>query len=134
MAFTRIVDTLGINSPLKKQTGAEVARSVVIDYNTVTADGYGRKLVVEGELLCKITATGKFGPYSRTATDGRAVISRLVSVVANERADVRQGDSAIGGWYHACIFDKSHCTLHFGTKQTGLTTLRAAFPTCEWDD
>ncbi len=134
MSTMIIRDDIGTSSPLKKQTGAEVARSVVIDYNTVSADGYGRKLVVEGELLCEITASGKYGPYDRTATDGRASISRLAAVIANERADVRLGDGAVGGWYHNCVFDKSNLTLHFGTGATGLTTLRTAFPTCEFDD
>jgi len=46
MSTMIIRDDIGTSSPLKKQTGAEVARSVVIDYNTVSADGYGRKLVV----------------------------------------------------------------------------------------
>jgi len=48
---------------------------------------------------------------------------------------VRLGDGAVGGWYHNCVFDKSNLTLHFfGTGATGLTTLRTAFPTCEFDD
>lgn len=132
---TRITDTVSGKQPLKFHTGAEVAKSVVVDNDAITADTYGRKLVVKGELLTKITATGLYGPYSRTAVDGRATIALGTAVIANEDADVQLGDKAIGGYYHNCVFDASECTLHkIAGHADPLATLRTAFPTCTWDD
>jgi hypothetical protein len=131
----RIPDSLSGKVPLKYVTGAEVARDIVIDYSTVSTDTWGRRLLVKGEVLCRITASGKYGPYSVAASDGRQTVSApsgttIQTVIANEDADVQLGHKGIGGWYRNCVFDYSELTRH----DAGLTSLRTAFPTCTFDD
>lgn len=46
---------------------------VTVDSGTVTSAGDGSKVLKSGELMGKITATGKFGPYASGAGDGREV-------------------------------------------------------------
>jgi len=133
MTYAKHTNTLTHPNPLKHQTGAEVARNVIVDKDQWSADTFGRYLVAKGELLCEITATGLYGPYDRTASDGRELLTRGKTVIAAEGRDIRLGDVAIGGYYHNCVFDPSECTLHMGS-QAYLATLRATFPTCEFED
>ncbi len=134
--ISRISDTISGKAPLKYATGAEVVKDVVVDYSVVTADSYGRKLVVKGEVLTRITATGKFGPYDATAEDGRATVAAptdagvISTVISAEDADVQLGDHALGGYYHNCVFDYSELTRHSATR----AGLKAALPTCTLDD
>ncbi len=134
MAYlSRIEDTVSGKAPLKYQTGAEIAKPVTVDATFVTADAYARKLIVKGELLTKITASGLYAPYDRTASNGLQTITEGSVVIAAEDADVQLGDKAIGGFAHNCWFDASECTLHMGSGAY-LATLKTAFPTCTWDD
>jgi len=131
----RISDSISGKAPLKYVTGAEVSKDVVIDYSTVSTDTWGRRLIVKGEVLCRITASGKYGPYSTSASDGRQTVSAPASgviqtVVANEDADVQLGNKGIGGWYHNCVFDYSELTKH----SVGRSSLEDALPTCTFDD
>jgi len=131
----RITDSIDGKAPLKYVSGAEVAKDVVIDYSTVSTDTWGRRLVVKGEVLCRITASGKYGPYSTSASDGRQTISApssgtIQTVVAAEDADVQLGNKGIGGWYHNCVFDYSELTRH----SAGRSSLEDAFPTSTFDD
>lgn len=48
-----------------------ITGGVTLDHTTVTADGDGKKVLKIGTPLGKITATGKYGPYNKDATDGR---------------------------------------------------------------
>jgi len=135
---TRIQDLVSGKEPLKYATGAEVAKDVVIDEDAITADTYGRKLVAKGDLLLEITATGLYGPYDHTASDGRQSLSIGNAVVAAQDVDVQLGDRAIGGYYHNCVFDLSELDLGnmatTGAHSTYINALRTAFPTCVWDD
>ena len=68
---------------------------ITIDWTTITAvaadttiaDGTivpsGRKYLLYGQVLCKITATGLYGPYSATAADGRQNITRGECFILN---------------------------------------------------
>jgi hypothetical protein len=124
--------------PLKYRSGDEKAHTVVIYASTVTLDDDGRRLVPAGSLLCEITSgtgDGKYGPYSKTASDGRENITKALTVFAVAGHDVLLGDKAIGGWFADCIFDLSELTLNGATgHSTGLTTLETAFPQCTFDD
>lgn len=65
-----------------------VANGVTVDWATVTAaasaitynDGVavavGEKALRYGQILTKITATGKYGPYDTGASDGRQTLAR----------------------------------------------------------
>jgi len=121
--------------PLKYVVGDEKAKTVVVDNDTVTADAKSRKRVTGGSLLCKITASGLYGPYSKTATDGRQTLADGSAVITRRGLDVTLGDRAIAGLFADCVFDKSALTLS-GVSLHGasLTSLKAAFPQCTFDD
>lgn len=124
--------------PLKYHTGAEVAKTITIYSSTVSLDSDSRRLIDAGELLVKITSgTGadKYGPYSKTATDGRGSVSENAAAFAVAGHDVTLGDKAIGGWFAMCVFDKSELTMN-GCSLHGspLTTLKTAFPQCSFED
>jgi len=124
--------------PLKYVVGAEIAKTVVIYSSTVELDSDSRRLVAGGTLLTKITSgTGadKYGPYSGTAADGRQTIT-MGSVCFSQRGhDVTLGDKAIEGLYAMCVFDMSELTTGgYALHGTPLTNLRAALPSCVFDD
>lgn len=136
--------TLSGDTPLKYATGAEVQMDVVVDYTTVTVDSNAQRIVEPGELLCRITASDKWGPYSASATDGRQTVAqpglsggrmKVNAVISSERLNVTLGNGVLGGFYHNCVFDKSQIT---GASEAGTAIetsgLLAAFPNCTFDD
>lgn len=130
-------DTFKRRRPLKFQTGAEVADTLVVDYSVVDQDSSGRRLLNAGTLMTKITATSKYGPYSPTATDGRQTITKGSAYFSVAGHDVALGDKAIGGYFQNCVFDTSELTIWEDgryTKDTVSSTLTDAFPTCTFDD
>lgn len=124
--------------PLKFQTGAEVAKSVVVYASTVALDDDTRRLVAGGTLLCKITSgTGAdmYGPYLKTASDGRESLDVDAAAITLVGHDVTLFDKAVEGLYSMCVFDKSELTLGgVSLHGTSLTSLKAAFPQCTFDD
>jgi hypothetical protein len=61
---------------------------VTVDSGTVTSAGDGSKVLKSGELMGKVTASGKFGPYDSGVSDGREVfVGHLFYEV-----DVTEGD------------------------------------------
>jgi len=124
--------------PLKFVAGDEKAKTVVVYASTVALDDDTRRLVVGGTLLCKITSgTGAdaYGPYLKTASDGRQTLAELSAVVTWRGHDVTLGDKAVEGLFADCVFDKSELTMG-GVSLHGasLTSLKAAFPQCTFDD
>lgn len=125
--------------PLKFRTGAEQALTTVLYSSTVTLDTTtARRVVAAGTVLCRITSgTGenKYGPYDKTASDGRESIAEDAAVIAVEGRDVTLGDREVGGWFAFCTFDKSQLTTN-GVSLHGdsLTSLKAAFPQCKFSD
>jgi hypothetical protein len=76
-----------------KRGGITVAQS------TVAADANGDRVVDAGTFMAKITSgddTGKYGPYSSTATDGRQTPSRDDSGYLPESVNCRDGDVITG--------------------------------------
>lgn len=126
------------HQPLKYQHGDEKAHSVIIYSSTVTLDDDSRRLVARGELLCEITSgtgLGKYGPYSKTASDGRESVTVDKVVVAVAGRDVTLGDRAVAGWFADCVFDMSEMTFNgVSTHGTPLASLKTAFPQCTFDD
>jgi len=126
------------HQPLKFRAGDEKAKTVVLYSSVVSLDDDSRRLVNSGTVLCEITSgtgDGKYGPYSKTASDGRESLTAGLVVVAVEGADVTLGDKAIGGWFADCVFDKSELTTG-GVSLHGdsLTSLKAALEQCTFDD
>jgi len=124
--------------PLKFVVGDERAKSVVLYASTVALDDDSRRIVAGGSLLCKITSgTGadKYGPYLKTASDGRQTLAELSAVVTWRGHEVTLGDKAVEGLFADCVFDKSELTLGgVSTHGASLTSLKAAFPQCTFDD
>jgi hypothetical protein len=126
------------HQPLKYRHGDEKAKSVVVYSSVVSLDDDSRRLVNRGAILCEITSgdgDGKYGPYLKTAADGRQTLARGSCVVASKGLDVTLGDRPIGGWFADCIFDKSELTTGgISTYGTSLTSLQTAFAQCEFED
>jgi hypothetical protein len=127
------------HQPLKYRYGDEKAKTVVVGSSVVSLDSDDRRLVNRGELLVEITSghlTGKYGPYSKTASDGRESLSINKAVVATRGLELTLGiDKEVGGWFADCVFDMSEMTLNgVSTSSSGQTDLRTAFPQCSFED
>ncbi|MBN2003048.1 MAG: hypothetical protein JXA21_06795 [Anaerolineae bacterium] len=126
--------------PLKYQNGSERVETVVVYASTVTPDNnILRRLLPAGTLLNKITSgvgLGKYGPYSKTASDGRQTLAAGTSYVLTESHDVTFGDVAVGGYYMDCVFDLTQVADSgaagdaISKHGASLTALKAAFPQC----
>jgi len=126
------------HQPLKYRYGDEKAKDAVVGSSVVSLDSDDRRLVHRGALLCEITSghlEGKYGPYSKTASDGRQSLTRGKAVIATQGVELTLGvDTVIGGWFTDCIFDLSELTLHGVSESGGLSDLQTAFPQCEFED
>lgn len=124
--------------PLKFHTGAEVSKSIVVAASTVTANDNGQRIVAGGTVLCKITSgdnADKYGPYLKTASDGRGTLTELSCYITHLGYDVTLGDRAVDGLFQNCVFDVSELTTGGISKHgDSLTSLAAVFPTCSFDD
>ena len=124
--------------PLLHWTGAELADSVVIHASVVTADSASRRIVPAGGLLLKITsghALNKYGPYLKTASDGRQTLTKNASVVTTAARETTLGDKSVAGYYGQSSFDLSQLTTYGVSKHgASLTALEAVFPTCSFRD
>lgn len=125
-------------SPLKSNVGNERAKTVVVASSTVVDDTKNRKRLSPGTLLVKITSgdhSDKYGPYLKTASDGRESPAEAGVIFTVEAHDVTLGDRAAAGYYAQCVFDKSELTTG-GVSLHGasLTSLVSYFPSCVFDD
>jgi len=118
------------------RTGAEPVETLVIYSSTVTADAEGRRLIPAAQVLCEITSglgDGQYGPYSKTASDGRQTIGATYQpYVAIEGLDVTLCDLPIGGLWAQCVFDVSEIEASSGISHADLATLKTAFPNAEF--
>jgi hypothetical protein len=125
-------------SPLKSLSGNERAKTVVIASSTVTNDAKSRKRLSPGSFLVEITSghnADKYGPYLKTASDGRESPAEGGVVFTWEAHDVTLGDRAAAGLYAQCVFDKSELTMNgCSLHGTPLTNLKTYFPSCVFDD
>lgn len=61
---------------LKTRKGFDTCRSITLDVSSFLAAHVSAKgAIPSGTVLGKITASGKYGPYDNSATDGRQVAS-----------------------------------------------------------
>ena len=135
-----VLDDTWLNrEPLKAKNGSEFSRTVVVLASGVTADANARRLVPAGTVLCKITSghgNGFYGPYTKTASDGRESLTAGAAVVASTGLEVTLGNNEIGGYYHNAVFDQTYIQDSGAAGDvvskpgTSLTALKAAFPTC----
>lgn len=122
--------------PLKYRTGAEPVETLVLYASTVTLDADSRRIVAAGTLLCEITSglgDGKYGPYSKTASDGRQTVSATnQAYISLEGLDVTLGDQVLGGLWAQCVFNTSEIEDVNDISHADLSTLKTAFPNAEW--
>lgn len=122
--------------PLKYRTGAEPLETLVLFASSVALDVDGRRLIHGGTILCEITSgngDGKYGPYVKTATDGRQTIGATnqpyVSLVGY---DVTLGDLPAAGLWSYCVFNSTEIYDVNSISTADLSTLQTAFPNAEW--
>lgn len=131
-------NTWANKSPLKSVVGNERKKTVTIYASTVADDTKSRKRLSPGTFLVKIdsgTGAGKYGPYLKTATDGRQTPVEGEVVFTWEAHDVTLGDRAVAGLYAQCVFDMSELTMGgYSLHSTSLTNLKSYFPSCVFDD
>jgi hypothetical protein len=85
---------------------------ITVDYTTVTADANGRRILKGGTAMGKITASGKYGPYSDAAGDGRGT---GVGFLFPGDINVEFGDTIAG------------LLIHGSVKEARVTGVDAAF-------
>lgn len=125
---------------------------ITIDWTTVTAvsgsdvtlaDGtiikIGQKYLRFGQMMCKITASGKFGPHDPAASDGRQTITRgdcflMNQTIINQNVlgmatldEIEFVGALQGGtvWYDRLLATTGSASLAAGPTYTNLL---AAFP------
>ena len=126
-------------SPLKSQAGNERAKTITIYSSTVALDSKSRRRLTPGSFVVKITSglgTGMYGPYDKTASDGRESPAAGSVAFTWEGLDVTlSGAVAAAGLYAQCVFDKSNLTMNgFSLHGASLTSLTGYFPSCVFDD
>lgn len=124
--------------PLKSVSGNERAKTVVVAASTVALDSKSRRRLSPGTFLVQIASghnATKYGPYDKTATDGRQAPAEGGVVFSWEAHDVTLFDRAAAGLYAQCVFDQSELTMDgYSLHGTPLTNLKAMFPSCVFDD
>jgi hypothetical protein len=134
----RVANTQNRPRPLKSQSGDEKAKSIVLYSSVVELNTNSQRIVNGGTLLCKITSglgVDKYGPYLKTASDGRQTVAELSAFFNELGHDVTLGDKGVEGLFADCVFDKSELAMGgLSLHGASLTTLKAAFPQCTFDD
>lgn len=121
---------------LKYRVGDERMESLVLYSSTVTPDDRARRVLSPATILCEITSglgAGKYGPYDKTASDGRQTIGTANQpFVLLVGYDVTLGDRSVEGLWMDCVFNWPEIVavngLSDNATQKGL--LKAAFPQC----
>lgn len=67
-------------------------------------DEDGNILVLNGRLVGKVTATGLYGPYSGTATDGRQDLDN-VGIIFNGGLNLKDGNVVTGALFHGSVLE-----------------------------
>lgn len=125
-------------SPLKSESGNERKKTITLYSSTVLVDSKLRRRLSPGSFLVKITSgTGvnKYGPYLKTASDGREAPAEGGVAFNWEALDCTLGDRVCAGLYAQCVFDMSELTMGgYSLHTTPLTNIKAMFPSCVFDD
>lgn len=74
---------------------------ITVDSTSVAADADGNKVIPAGTVLGQITATGKFGIYNNTYTDGRETAVGFLL----ESINLRHGDVITGLLQHGSVVE-----------------------------
>lgn len=122
--------------PLKYRTGAEPIETLTAHASGITRDDDGRRLIHAATIMCEITsghAQGKYGPYDKTASDGRQTIGATNQpYVTLAGHDLTLSDLPVEGLWAQCIFNTSEIEDVNDISHADLSTLKTAFPNAEW--
>lgn len=85
------INVLASQNTMFKSVGA------TLDASLFPADAKGNKYVLNGTLVAKVTATGKYGPYDAAATDGREdAQAGDAGYIVHGGVNLRDGDTIVG--------------------------------------
>lgn len=101
---------------LASQHMAVKAVGVTVDAATVTADSKGHKYLLNGTILSKIDASGKYGPYDAAATDGRQSIGDTDGIIIHGGIDLKDGDVITGILLHGSVLEARILNLDAAAK------------------
>lgn len=87
---------------LASEHGMVKSVGITIDADLIPADAQGNKIVKNGTVLAKVTATGKYGPYDNAATDGREAEADA-GVLVNGGVNCKDGDVVTGMLLHGSV-------------------------------
>ena len=139
MAWPNVQDYSWVRKKvLKYRTGNELAETLVVYSSCVTPNAEARRLMSAGTILCEITSgtgDGKYGPYLKTATDGRQTLDATnQAYVLLTGKDVTLGDEAVEGLWRDCVFHRATIdeVNSISTAAAQLALLKAAFPHSEF--
>lgn len=125
---------------LARSTGGELSLGVVLDSALCTAyvdtepmTGHTRsnKLYWAGQLLAKVTATGRYSYYDPTAVDGRGDSGPLAPTtlcVLKRDVNVQLGDRPAGVWKAFCCFNTDQLLGYAGNE----SKVKIAMQNCEF--
>ena len=92
---------------------------MTIDYSTVPLDADGNRILNKGTAMGRIDASGKYGPYSNSAVDGRATAKGFLA----ESCNVAHGDVTAGLVITGSVI-ADRCS---GLDASGMTELASQF-------
>ena len=119
---------------LKFRTGAEPAETLVLYSSVIASNTLAQKRLSAGTIVCEITSgtgIGKYGPYLKTASDGRQTIGATnQAFILLVGKDVTLGDQASEGLWMDCVFNRTVIddVNDISTVAAQLTSLKTAFP------
>jgi hypothetical protein len=126
--------------PREKTAGVTVDWSTVpavsgadVTYNDGLVVKVGEQALRYGQVLCKITASGKWGPYDPAAADGRQTLARGTSFIVDKttRQDEVASDHPPVIYGGACFIDRiiqSGTGTHSLAAGPTLAELLSTFP------
>lgn len=74
---------------------------ITLDSSLVGADANGDKILKAGTIVGKVTATGKYGAYDNSASDGRQTATGAII----ESVNLRDGDVITGMLIHGSLYE-----------------------------
>lgn len=77
---------------------------VTLDSTLWPADAKGDKLVLNGHIVAKVTATGKYGPYLPGASNGQQD-AETAGIIIHGGANLKDGDTLVGILMHGSVLE-----------------------------
>lgn len=93
------INVLASEHSMNKSTGITIDASLIPE---TTVNGKKVRIVKNGTVLAKVTATGKYGPYDDAATDGRSD-EATTGVLVNGGVNCENGDVITGMLIHGSV-------------------------------